>query len=64
MVFKEIHSKLQAIATISEEDSFISVIPRKKRKPIFFGNIPKNNTSITNNKVIKNTNAIQLSLFN
>ncbi len=64
MVFNEIHSKLQAIATISEEDSFIRVIPRKNINTSFFGNIPKNKTLQTNMKVIKSANAIQLSLFN
>ncbi|RKR13181.1 hypothetical protein CLV91_1896 [Maribacter vaceletii] len=63
MIFKDIHSKLHAIATVGEEDTFISVIPRKKRIPIFFGNIPKNTVSIANSKTIKKTNAVQLSLF-
>jgi len=64
MVFKDIHSKLQAIAAVSEEDSFMRVIPRKKVNASFFGNIPRNEVLRTNTEVIKSTNAIQLSLFN
>ncbi|WP_291870342.1 hypothetical protein [Maribacter sp.] len=63
MIFEEIHSKIYAIATIKDEDAFMKVIPRKKKRNNIFGDIPKNSTS-NPNKEILNINAIQLSLFN
>lgn len=63
MIFEEIHTQLYAIATISEEDTFMTVIPRRKRKVRAFGNIPKNSSSISNSKEMQSNNAVQLSLF-
>lgn len=63
MIFEEIHTQLYAIANIDEEDTFMTVIPRRKRKTRVFGNIPKNGSSISNSNEIKSNNAVQLSLF-
>ena len=64
MIFEEIHSKIYAIATISDEDTFMKVIPRKKKRNSSFGNTPKSNIAMPNKNILQNTDAIQLSLFN
>ncbi|WP_298505191.1 hypothetical protein [uncultured Maribacter sp.] len=63
MIFEELHSKIYAIAAISDEDTFMKVIPRKNKRNFGFGNIPKNDRTRLNKKTIS-TKAIQLSLFN
>jgi len=65
MDFKEIHSKIYHIATVNrDEDTFMKVIPRTKKRKSIFGNNPKKGALLMNKDLIQKNNTLQLSLFN